>query len=94
MLHRLSRYRTIHIELTPIEDLTERTVLITGATAGIGRTTALQLAQRGAHIIIVGRSEGRGRQTVAEISAQSHNDHVSFLQADMGHLLWAEQCVG
>ncbi|GHP00491.1 hypothetical protein KSF_105380 [Reticulibacter mediterranei] len=86
MIHRLGHYRTIHIELTPLDDLVGRTVLITGATAGIGRTAVIQLAQRGAQIIIVGRSEDRGRQAVADISAQSHNDQVSFLQADMGHL--------
>ena len=48
-------------------DLTERTALVTGSTSGIGQATAIALAARGAHVLIVGRDEARAKQVVADI---------------------------
>ena len=48
-------------------DLTDRTALVTGSTSGIGRATAIALAARGAHVLIVGRDEARAKQVVADI---------------------------
>ena len=39
--------------------MTAKTVLVTGATGGIGKATAIGLAQMGAHLAIVGRDRGR-----------------------------------
>jgi NAD(P)-dependent dehydrogenase (short-subunit alcohol dehydrogenase family) len=50
-------------------DLSGSIALITGATSGIGRATALALAQHGAEIIVHGRDPERGAQTVARINA-------------------------
>jgi NAD(P)-dependent dehydrogenase (short-subunit alcohol dehydrogenase family) len=50
------------------KDLSQQTALVTGATAGIGRPTALALAARGAHIIVHGRDafESAGRAVALE----------------------------
>jgi NAD(P)-dependent dehydrogenase (short-subunit alcohol dehydrogenase family) len=50
-------------------DLSGSIALITGATAGIGRATALALAEHGAEIIVHGRDPGRAADTVARIGA-------------------------
>ena len=44
-----------------------KTVLVTGATDGIGKQTALELARTGAYIIVHGRSLEKARATVEEI---------------------------
>jgi NAD(P)-dependent dehydrogenase (short-subunit alcohol dehydrogenase family) len=48
-------------------DLKGRTALVTGSTSGIGKATALALAGRGAHVLVVGRNERRAQDVVAEI---------------------------
>ena len=49
-------------------DLKGKTALITGATSGIGRATALALADRGAHVLVTGRNEQRAADLTAEIA--------------------------
>lgn len=45
----------------------QKTILITGASEGMGRSAARQLAQKGANIIIVSRNVGRLEEALAEI---------------------------
>ena len=52
-------------------DLRGRVVILTGATNGIGRATALALGRMGATLGIVARDRARGEETVAEIRAQT-----------------------
>jgi NAD(P)-dependent dehydrogenase (short-subunit alcohol dehydrogenase family) len=51
------------------EDLSGRTALVTGATDGIGRETALALGRLGARVLIHGRSEEKGRAVLSELSS-------------------------
>ncbi len=57
--------------------------LVTGATSGIGRVTARELARMDATVVAVGRNRQKGEETVAEIKRRSANDKVEFLQADL-----------
>ena len=47
----------------------EQVILVTGATDGIGRETALALARRGARVIVHGRSAARAEETTAALAA-------------------------
>jgi NAD(P)-dependent dehydrogenase (short-subunit alcohol dehydrogenase family) len=57
------------------------TALVTGATAGIGRAVAIQLAQEGAEVVVHGRDARRGLEVVAEIEAAGGT--ARFIQADL-----------
>lgn len=57
--------------------------MVTGANAGIGKITALELAKQGAQVVIVARSQARGAEAQAEIIAASGNGDVHLLQADL-----------
>jgi NAD(P)-dependent dehydrogenase (short-subunit alcohol dehydrogenase family) len=60
---------------------TGTTALVTGGNSGIGRATALALAQRGVHVVLTGRDAGRGEKVVAEIRAQGGT--ADFVAADL-----------
>jgi NAD(P)-dependent dehydrogenase (short-subunit alcohol dehydrogenase family) len=62
-------------------DLSGTTALVTGATSGIGRATALELAMRGSRVVLSGRDETRGNQAVQEIEAK--RGRATFLAADL-----------
>src|SRR5215213_9233849 len=57
--------------------------LITGATSGIGKATAMGLANMGASVVMVGRDRGRGEAALAEIKEGSTNASVDLLLADL-----------
>ncbi len=60
-----------------------RTALITGATSGIGRETALALARAEFDVVIVGRRPAATAQTAAWIRQQTGSGAVGFLLADL-----------
>jgi NAD(P)-dependent dehydrogenase (short-subunit alcohol dehydrogenase family) len=65
------------------DNMGEKVCLITGATSGIGRATAMGLANLGASVVMVGRDRGRGQAVMAEIKEGSANDSVGLMLADL-----------
>lgn len=63
-----------------------RTILITGATSGIGRAAARALALQGHRVILVGRSAEKAEATAAELRQAADNPAVDFLVADLSLL--------
>ena len=64
----------------------EITALVTGATDGLGRSVATELARRGARVLVHGRSSERGARTVEAIRAETGNDRVELQLADFASL--------
>jgi NAD(P)-dependent dehydrogenase (short-subunit alcohol dehydrogenase family) len=60
-------------ESSPDQPLAGRIALVTGATRGIGRASALALAAAGAHVIAVGRTQGALEELDDEIVAAGHH---------------------
>src|SRR6185295_2396790 len=63
-------------------DVRGKTILVTGATSGIGLEAAVELARRGARIVMVGRDPGRTEAAVKNVSARSGSRDVSHLLCD------------
>jgi NAD(P)-dependent dehydrogenase (short-subunit alcohol dehydrogenase family) len=62
--------------------MTGKTVLFTGASRGMGRLAAIELARLGAEILVVGHHEARGEEAAGAIRRTGGSAH--FLRADMG----------
>jgi NAD(P)-dependent dehydrogenase (short-subunit alcohol dehydrogenase family) len=59
-----------------------KTCMITGATSGIGRASALELGKMGARLILLCRNRARGEELVREIQ-RSGNSEVELMVADL-----------
>ncbi len=60
--------------------------LVTGASGGIGKETARELAQLGAIVVMVCRNRAKGEATQAQIREASGNDRVDLIIADLSSL--------
>lgn len=61
----------------------DKICLVTGGTSGIGKETALGLAGRGAHVVIVGRDPVRTKTTADWIGREAGTEQVASLLADL-----------
>ncbi|MFP6655675.1 MAG: SDR family NAD(P)-dependent oxidoreductase [Myxococcota bacterium] len=68
----------------PMIDMHGKSVMITGATAGIGQAAAFALAEMGADLTIVCRNESKGQATLAEIRRRAPDSTASMLVGDLG----------
>ena len=58
-------------------------MVVTGASAGLGYTTALELARRGADLTLVMRDKTKAEQTVAALEAETGNSSLTYELADL-----------
>ena len=50
-----------------------KTILVTGASSGIGRTIAIECSKLGADIILTGRNESRLQETLSQLKEVQHD---------------------
>lgn len=64
----------------------EKIVFITGATSGIGKVTATELAKKGAHVIIHGRNAEKANRVREEIVKVCGHQNVDVITGDLASL--------
>ncbi len=62
---------------------TDKVFLITGGSSGVGKATAIGLAQKGAKVVIVNRNAAQSQQALKEIAHRTGNDQGTYLTADL-----------
>jgi NAD(P)-dependent dehydrogenase (short-subunit alcohol dehydrogenase family) len=72
-------------------ELQDQAVLVTGATSGIGRAVALQMARQGADVVVHGRDVDRGAATVDAINAVG--GRARFVAADLADAVELQRLV-
>jgi NAD(P)-dependent dehydrogenase (short-subunit alcohol dehydrogenase family) len=79
--------------IAQMSNMQGKVCLATGATYGIGRVTAVELARMGATVVIVARKPARTEETREDIRAASTSDSVDLLLSER---LWRldEELVG
>ncbi|MDQ3278141.1 MAG: SDR family NAD(P)-dependent oxidoreductase [Bacteroidota bacterium] len=74
-----------------MQSLNGKTVLITGATDGLGKEVAKRAAAAGASLILHGRNSAKGEQVVQEIKAATGAEGIVYYNADFASLEEVEQ---
>lgn len=59
-----------------------KTILITGASSGIGRATAIECSKLGANVVITARSEERLKETIQSLDTSNNQEH-HYIVADI-----------
>jgi retinol dehydrogenase-12 len=75
-----------------MSELADRTFIITGASSGIGRITARELARRGAHTILACRSREKALPVLEELRRETGNDRIELVALDLGDLASVRAC--
>ncbi|XP_049431523.1 dehydrogenase/reductase SDR family member 13-like isoform X1 [Epinephelus fuscoguttatus] len=63
--------------------LNGKTAIVTGSNTGIGKATALELAKRGARVILACRNKDKAESAAYDIRRESGNNQVVFMQLDL-----------
>ena len=72
-------------------NLTGKTILVTGASSGIGRQVAILAARLGGKLFLTGRDESKLKETLAGLAGEGHRYHVADLtdEQQMGEMVKA-----
>lgn len=73
--------------------MTGKTVVVTGANAGIGKAAARQLAALGATVVMTARNRAKGEAAIAELRAAHPNGSLELVDLDLADTASIEQCV-
>ncbi len=74
--------------------MTGKVVVVTGGNSGIGRETAVQLAQKGATVAITSRDEIKGKEAAADIEKRGNTGEVKVFSLDLGSFASVRACAG
>ena len=74
--------------------LAGRRVVITGATAGLGRAAAIGFAELGADVVITGRDGARGEQALGDVQRHARGGDVALELADMSSMAGVRSLAG
>jgi NAD(P)-dependent dehydrogenase (short-subunit alcohol dehydrogenase family) len=69
-----------------VKPLCESTILVTGATDGLGKAVATELARAGATVLVHGRDDSRGDAALREIHDATGNDRLHWYRGDLASL--------
>lgn len=69
-----------------MKPLTQSTILITGATDGLGKMSAKRFAKQGARVLLHGRNKEKGEQVLEEIKQTTGNQKVAYFNGDFSSL--------
>lgn len=69
-----------------------KTILVTGASSGIGKATAVECSKLGASVIIVGRNEERLTETLTQLDKTDDQKHISII-ADLSTIEGIEKVI-
>ncbi len=64
----------------------QKTALVTGATNGIGKVTALELAKAGYRVLLTSRDAAKGQRVLEEIRAETKNDALELFLGDLSRM--------
>lgn len=67
-------------------DMSGKVCVVTGANSGIGKATAMGLAQRGAHVVMVCRNPEKGATALADVQADPGAGSAELVIGDLGSL--------
>lgn len=66
--------------------MNDKICLITGGTSGIGKETAIALAEKGAHIVLTARNMAKGELVKKEITEKTGSETVDVMECDLSSL--------
>lgn len=74
-----------------MNSLKGKTVLITGATDGLGKLVAQHAAEAGATLLLHGRNNDKGKKLLEEMTASAENENIFYYNADFSSLNEVQQ---